>query len=257
MAEDSLYIGSRLRSARRKQKIKISRVVTDLCIPKRYINAFEKNDMSQFPTNAYAVGFLKNYADYLGLDQAPLVRDLKNHLREEDLDFHICRPMASTSPPSWVARAAVVGLIVLVVSGIYFGWAYLKGNDYKVAQDEEIPAHLAAFLAGDDQVQVVSQQSFQNLAGSEAKVRVVAFVDAMVKITDAAGKILHQGWIYSGEGIHLPHGADLHIFTADFSALKFYLGDVLVTPEFIKRGGTMAVALDSLKPALDAIVPTG
>ena len=73
--------------------MKISRAVADLCISKKYLSAFEKNDLSQFPDNAYAIGFLKNYADYLGLDQGSLVKELKSHLRFEPLDVRACRPL--------------------------------------------------------------------------------------------------------------------------------------------------------------------
>jgi len=146
MAGEKLYIGSKLKSARREQKIAIKRAVEDLCIPGKYLTAFEKNDLSGFPDNAYAIGFLKNYADYLGLEQAPLVRELKNHLSFEPLDIRTCRPLDPPEDKSWVLRAAVILLLALIAAGAYFGWNYYKGNDYNLASAEEMPAHLAVFL---------------------------------------------------------------------------------------------------------------
>ena len=91
MAGEKMVIGSLLQKTRRKRKIKISRAVEDLRIPKKYLYAFENNDLTPFPSPAYAVGFLKNYAEYLGLDAAPLVDDLKDHLGHEPLDDSLLR----------------------------------------------------------------------------------------------------------------------------------------------------------------------
>jgi transcriptional regulator with XRE-family HTH domain len=265
MAEEKLYIGSRLRTARRKQKIKINRAVKDLCIPKKYLSAFEKNDLSQFPDNAYAVGFLKNYADYLGLDQGSLVKELKGHLRFEPLDISTCRPLDQQNGHSLLAKAAVLLLIGLVISGAYFGWTYFKGNDYKLSQVKEIPAHLAAFLIDEDpdgtSVQPLvllangSDRYFQSLGGTGGKIRILAFADTQLAISDASGKVLHQGLMYSGESIDLPRGIDLRVFAADYSALGFYIGEKRAKPSLINLDGILLVALDALKPGIDTPTP--
>ena len=265
MAGNELYIGSRLQTARRKQKIKISRAVADLCIPKKYLSAFEKNDLSQFPDNAYAVGFLKNYAEYLGLDQGSLVKELKNHLRVEPLDIRTCRPLDPPAGNSWLATAAVLLLIGLVISGAYFGWTYFKGNDYKLTQSGEIPAHLAAFLVDQNPAGTPvrplllladgGDRYFQGLGGAGGKIRILAFTDVQLAISDGSGKVLRQGLMYSGESIDLPRGVDLHVFAPDYSALGFYLGDRRTKPKLINRNGVLLVALDALKPGIDTPTP--
>jgi len=146
MAGEKLYIGSQLKTARLQKKIDIKSAVEDLRIPAKYLKAFEKNDLSQFPDNAYAIGFLKNYADYLGLEQDPLVRELKSHLRVEPLDARTCRPLDPPRDTSWVLKVAVFLLLAMIAAGAYLAWSYYKGNDYKLSSAGEMPAHLAAFL---------------------------------------------------------------------------------------------------------------
>lgn len=270
MAEGSLYIGSRLQKARRAQHININHAVEDLCIPKKYLSAFERNDLSIFPNTAYAVGFLKSYADYLGVEAASLVENLKAHMTVEPLDISLCRPVAEAKKP-WLQIVAVVLLIGLVTAGAYFGWAYFKSGEYKLSENTEMPAHLAAFLV-DETLGVAEAKPAALLAnGGEAyfgnlirtqnqngpfrKVRVLAYADVPLAIADASGQILREGVLYSGESIDLPRGAGLSIVTSDYASLGFYLADSRADAGIMQDDDFYFISLDSLQPGIDKSTP--
>ena len=268
MADKKIVIGSLLQKARRQKKIKISRAAEDLRISKKYLYAFENNDLTPFPSPAYAVGFLKNYADYLGLDAAPLVDDLKDHYGHEPLDDSLLR--APELPGRrWLPIVGVVLLVILILTGAYFGWNYFKGDDYEVSANDEMPAHLAAFLV-DDQNETPSDPQaskvaneinayFNELAlGAKARVRVLATMDVKVVIKDRLGKILQEGILFSGDSIELPQGEGLNVHTPDLTALGFYVGDMLASPgpaDGRQNNEFFLVSLDNLKPSLDKAAP--
>ena len=61
-------IGPALREARERQRLSYSQVEEDTKIRSRYIRALEDEDFGVLPGPTYSKGFLRAYADYLGLD---------------------------------------------------------------------------------------------------------------------------------------------------------------------------------------------
>lgn len=60
-------IGEIIKEARLKKKITLEEAEKETKIRKKFLLAIEKNDFSLFPSLATASGFIKNYAEYLGL----------------------------------------------------------------------------------------------------------------------------------------------------------------------------------------------
>lgn len=63
-------IGQRLRDKRIERKLSINDVAISLKIKPQFLEAIEKGDYKRLPSPAYAQGFVRNYADYLGLPKA-------------------------------------------------------------------------------------------------------------------------------------------------------------------------------------------
>ena len=71
-------IAEKLRTAREEKGYSLEQVARDTHIAKRYISAMESEDFSVFPGETYAVGFLKNYSTYLGLNPNEVVNLYRN-----------------------------------------------------------------------------------------------------------------------------------------------------------------------------------
>ncbi|MEI6634633.1 MAG: helix-turn-helix domain-containing protein [Chlamydiota bacterium] len=116
-------LGDYLRAAREERKIPIAQVARDTRVSERYLVAIEANELSRLPAVAYAKGFIKLYAEYLGLDPKPLLDQFaREHLSvsmpvlSSDGDAH---PPAG--PRSWnytVIGVAAAGVIVAAVFGV-------------------------------------------------------------------------------------------------------------------------------------------
>ena len=61
-------IGSSLREARERQKLELPEIERATHIRSRYLGALEEERFDVLPGLAYTKGFLRTYADYLGLD---------------------------------------------------------------------------------------------------------------------------------------------------------------------------------------------
>ena len=61
-------IGNSLREARRRQQLELGEVELTTKIRTRYLRALEEESFDVLPAQTYVKGFLRTYADYLGLD---------------------------------------------------------------------------------------------------------------------------------------------------------------------------------------------
>lgn len=73
----SIGIGEKLRKARLEKGITYEDVVKDTKIRARYLQALEEEDWDAFPGNVYLKGFLRTYSNYLGLNDAEFIEQIK------------------------------------------------------------------------------------------------------------------------------------------------------------------------------------
>jgi cytoskeleton protein RodZ len=77
-------IGSSLREARMRRQLELSQVEQDTRIRARYLMALEEDRFEALPGLAYAKGFLRTYADYLGLDAQRFVDEYNARFAPEE-----------------------------------------------------------------------------------------------------------------------------------------------------------------------------
>src|SRR3712207_1169924 len=71
-------IGRLLEQKRKERGLSLDEVEQATKIRKRYLTGLEREDFAMLPDAVYARGFLKTYANYLGLDGEELSRLLKS-----------------------------------------------------------------------------------------------------------------------------------------------------------------------------------
>jgi hypothetical protein len=83
-------IGSSLREAREQRDLSHADVERHTRIRTRYLRALEEETFELLPGTVYAKGFLRAYADYLGLDGQRFVDELASRLpAEEEPEAHV------------------------------------------------------------------------------------------------------------------------------------------------------------------------
>ncbi|TAN37836.1 MAG: helix-turn-helix domain-containing protein [Verrucomicrobia bacterium] len=94
-------IGQQLKAARERKSVTASQAAAATHLKVQHVEALERDDYSRLAVPTYAKGFLKIYAEYLGLDPAPLLREYT--LR------HAPVPTVPSAPEPGASRALSAG----------------------------------------------------------------------------------------------------------------------------------------------------
>ncbi len=121
-------IGNSLREARLRQGFELPRVEADTKIRAKYLRALEEEHFDVLPGDTYVKGFLRTYAEYLGLDGQLYVDEYNSRFAREE-EFPVQSATARPRPRSRrmesnfvvVALAGIVAVTILVVVAWKFG----------------------------------------------------------------------------------------------------------------------------------------
>ncbi len=132
LKEDDLYytdapVGEILRHVREHYNQSLLDVEKSLRIRCSQIEAIENSDYSQLPGRVYAIGFIRAYAEYLGLDPERIVNMFKNQEMDKTkkpvLDFPVGAPDGKL--PNIIILLICIVLLAFSVSAIL----YLQGSE--------------------------------------------------------------------------------------------------------------------------------
>jgi cytoskeleton protein RodZ len=114
-------VGQDLRAARLRRGDDLAAVSRVLKIRKDHLEALEEDHLEGLPGRTYAVGFVRSYADYLGLDPVQCVERFKREIAGRSETPQTAAFPAETAerqlPHGWVVIA--IALLCLVVYGAY------------------------------------------------------------------------------------------------------------------------------------------
>ncbi len=113
-------VGQDLRAARLRRGDDLATVSKSLKIRKDHLEALEEDRLDALPGRTYAVGFVRSYADYLGLERVEFVERFKSEIagREEESETPAYQVEEERRlPQGWIIIAVVV--LVLVIYGGY------------------------------------------------------------------------------------------------------------------------------------------
>src|ERR671937_3115166 len=91
-------IGGSLREARLKRNLTPADVQKAIRIRDRYLQALEEERWEVLPGDAYVKGFLRTYADYLGLDGNLYVDEYNNRYAHDDEPVLVPERFARSRP---------------------------------------------------------------------------------------------------------------------------------------------------------------
>jgi cytoskeleton protein RodZ len=117
-------IGSGLREARERRGLELAAVEHDTRIRTRWLRALEEESFDLLPGRVYALGFLRTYADYLGLDGQRFVDELSSRLPPEEEPEGLLPPQPArrrAPGPRILAAVGVIAIAAVVIGLIDFG----------------------------------------------------------------------------------------------------------------------------------------
>jgi cytoskeletal protein RodZ len=122
-------IGEKLRLARERDNLTIEQVARDTHVARRFLKALEDEDFTVFPGETYAMGFLRSYAEYLGLDAEELIALYRNlKIQEQPLPMSELLETRRTRPSPLILVAALAAILVLAGAGYLIYRAAAQGG---------------------------------------------------------------------------------------------------------------------------------
>jgi cytoskeletal protein RodZ len=95
--------GALLRERRQERGISLAEVAEHTCIRRPFLEALEEDRFSELPGEAYVTGFLRNYANFLGLDGGEVIE--RYHLRfKKPVAIKPEQPAVKRLPDHWGGR---------------------------------------------------------------------------------------------------------------------------------------------------------
>jgi cytoskeleton protein RodZ len=125
--ENASSVGSLLRASRLRIGDDLRFVAETLHIRYIYLEAIEAGHFDELPGTAYAIGFIRSYADYLGLDSEEVVRRYKAESASQSGDTKLVFPVPI--PESSIPGGAIVFVGVVVALLAYGGWYVSTAKD--------------------------------------------------------------------------------------------------------------------------------
>ncbi len=125
-------LGTSLRQAREKRGLELDAVQRALRIRKRYLEALESERFEQLPGEVYARGFLREYAEFLGLDGSLYVDEYNERFAPHEETAIAAVPSVPRFHHSrWPAAAALLFVALVVAAGLA-AWQF-RGEKSAVA----------------------------------------------------------------------------------------------------------------------------
>jgi len=128
----SPQVGALLRASRLRVGEDLREVSDNLCIRFLYLEAIEECRYEDLPGDTYAIGFIRSYAEHLGLDGEEVIRRYRlekaSSKRLSDLSFPT--PVAESGVPK--GAIVLVGVVLAVL--VYGGW-YATTTDDSILSD--------------------------------------------------------------------------------------------------------------------------
>ena len=178
-------IGAILEKKRLEKGLSLKEVEQATKIRTRYLEGLEREDPTSLPDPVYARGFLKTYANFLGLDGEQLSREFRDHraprrerqpsyerLQKGEFDQPLINPGGvDDAERSGVSGATILTIVLAVlVLALVIGTLYYVGSRSTVDSSDSAPEEepIVDQEAGDDSSRDGSSRE-EPVAGSETK----------------------------------------------------------------------------------------
>ncbi len=122
--------GDLLKTARLKKKLTFTQISKLTKIPKKALEALEKNQFDKLPPRTYIIGFIKNYAKVLNLDDQKTIavfrRDYNRQKKKKLVPQGFTKPLSPSWQPNSKTRTFLSLAFVVLFLTLYLGISFFK-----------------------------------------------------------------------------------------------------------------------------------
>jgi hypothetical protein len=256
-------VGEILARTREFYNLSIWDVEMALRIRGSQLMALEKGEYDKLPGRVYAIGFVRAYAQYLGLDGGKMVHLYKVQAGGggKRPTLHKPAPASASKLPNWLVLIfSFIALSGIALTAFLLGHAGSGGNVERdiplppVPKDGYVMQHaieqtpLEKTMYGAMEM-AAADRGMVNLLKPEGRIAIRVLDTAWVEIRNSKGKPLVSRILKPGDTYLLPDEKDMKLDTGNIGALEFTVDGELLPPlgppSEIRRG--MDLDPDELK----------
>ncbi|HEY4280527.1 MAG TPA: helix-turn-helix domain-containing protein [Conexibacter sp.] len=251
-------IGSTLREARMRARIDITEVEQATKIRAKYLRAIENEEWDLLPGSTFVKSFIREYANFLGIDSRPLVEEFKlRYERPSESELRTVSPGLSRDrgrssrgggrgggggggfgggrvAPRWAITLGLVALLVIALFAVgKLGGGSDDGGSSKTTA-AQARANVARRGAGHHRgVQAAHrQQQATPPPPTLAGVRIVPTADLYVCLVDQDGRAMIPGTTFTdGQSIPLQHARSMRLTLGNSSVQLRVNGRAVTVPD--------------------------
>ncbi len=200
-------IGASLREARTRRGLSLDDVTAGLRIRERYVTALEEERWELMPGEAYTKGFLRMYAEFLGLDGSLYVDEYNERVAAHQEEALVPDSLAPSKHRSRLLTRTIVG-VVAVAAAVAALNAFGSGSP----TSSHVQADLSnvANAAPTEKVAAPRAPVVRHLAPSKPRVALIRAVSSRswlsVRLGGPNGKEIFRGFLNQGHkltyGLH-------------------------------------------------------
>jgi transcriptional regulator with XRE-family HTH domain len=221
-------IGDILVQSRQSQGLTLAEVSARIRVRAAMLEALENNDYAAMPAPIYAIGFLRSYSSFLGLDADDLVGRYRRDsvVSEGAKDYHLPPIERSKARPGqgliWFCLFLLVGL---AAAGI---WQY-RAQGQLAALVPMLPERLRDLAQQPSPVKLSpTNQPVGRVFGETGPTRlvIVAQGQSWVEVRDHQGSLLLTRVLQAADQYRVPMRSGLRLSTGDAGVLSIKIDDV-------------------------------
>ena len=202
-------IGNSLREARLRQGLDFPELEQATKIRARYLRALEEEQFDQLPAPTYVKGFLRSYADYLGLDGQLYVDEYNSRyvVGEEEPVLRPRRSSAGRAHRQIESRVIVFALvgIAVVFAFVIAAWKFASNDKQSVNGVNAAHPTLPAARTSVPQKPVRRPRPARPIRRPARLLLTAATGDCWLQVRagSATGKLLYEGTLQTGQKLPL------------------------------------------------------
>lgn len=148
MSSQTLSVGEELRRARTQASLDLADVAAHLRIRSNFLSALEEGRPDALPGITYAIGYVRTYAGFLGLDPESAVRRFKEEAAGLNSKTQLVFP--SPAPEGRVPGFMLMLVAAMLAGSAFGGWYWLTERDGDLlGLVPAVPERLAQLIEGD------------------------------------------------------------------------------------------------------------
>lgn len=220
-----LSVGQILKRTREHYGQSINQVEVNLRIRAEHLRAIESEDLSLLPGRVYAIGFVRSYSEYLGLDGDKIVHLFKSQSvgkkNRPELQFKVA--VHETQTPNIYIISACLFLIIALIA--YLSMTYTPSRYIEVIPP--VPESLKKsnlVPQAPQSIEQIIENDEKLLAASQPEMELVITQDTWIEIKDTSGKRLISEVLKPGDKYIVPKDQnDLILATGNAGGITVFI----------------------------------